>query len=241
MTGKDLLPTHHNPSALNDSQKNISSQRELSEKNKDKEIGESRRDNHEEAEVNWSMNSEEQTSQREDTLPQHMQPIYMAKLYPALAASRNLEVVQLDIIGAYINGKLEEISIYISWNSLNHSDFPHGLRKFQRSLHRLKQFELVWQSTLAAFLVEQQLFLSNKDLCLLVSHGTPYLLAIRVSMDDILIVSDNNAAIIRLIDGIKEGYIKEILRSYMMEEVSEPCPQYFPMVSDLDKDTASTP
>eukprot|EP00124_Ichthyophonus_hoferi_P001860 Ihof_evm17s109 gene=Ihof_evmTU17s109 len=100
------------------------------------------------------------------------------QLLLALAALRDLKVVQLDIVGNYINGKLKE-DIYMHQSEIfEDSDFPYGMYKLQRSfIIQIKTICISLAVTLAEFLSEQHPFLTNADPCLFVTHSIPYFFA----------------------------------------------------------------
>ena len=65
----------------------------------------------------------------------------------AIAAQRDMEIDQVDVVGAYLNGTLEE-EIYMCQPEGYHFGAPGDVLLLKKSLYGLKQAGRVWNQTL---------------------------------------------------------------------------------------------
>ncbi len=114
----------------------------------------------------------------------------------ALASYHDLELEQMDVVTAFLNGDLDE-DIYMA--------IPDGFKnkynsskvcKLQKSLYGLKQSPRQWYAKMHSYLVNELGFISSKnDPCLYVNHQSTSLLLIGLYVDDLLIAGSNKAKI----------------------------------------------
>ena len=111
-----------------------------------------------------------------------------------IAASRNLEVHQLDIKTAFLNGNLEE-TVYTAQPPGYEQGAPGIACRLRKALYGLKQAPRAWHRTLKAELESMGYTESAADPGLFIKPSSPpvYLL---IYVDDILVVSGDTSALI---------------------------------------------
>ena len=112
----------------------------------------------------------------------------------ALVAAKDLELHQLDIKTAFLNGKLEE-DVYVE-QPPGYEQGPPGLAcHLKHALYGLKQAPRTWHKRLDQELALHSFKPSDADPSLYIrhdKHGSVYLL---IYVDDILIIADNTTAV----------------------------------------------
>ena len=104
----------------------------------------------------------------------------------AIAANSDLEVHQVDIDTAFLNGILEE-EIYVEAPPGCDICKPNQVCKLKRSLYGLKQAPRAWNSTLVKFLIDFGLTQAKSDICVFVNKH----LIVAIYVDDIIIAGKN--------------------------------------------------
>ena len=117
----------------------------------------------------------------------------------ALVASMDLELEQMDVVTAFLNGDLEE-DIYM--------EVPEGFRnsgnlnkvcKLLKALYGLKQAPRQWYAKIHKFLVDVLGFSSSlHDPCLYVRHRSESILIVALYVDDLLIAGSDKSEIAKL-------------------------------------------
>jgi hypothetical protein len=116
----------------------------------------------------------------------------------ALAAAFNLELDQMDVITAYLNGLLQE-DIYLTPPA--GINIPDGYCwKLKRSLYGLKQSGRTWNKTLDASLLAMGLVRLSAETCLYIYRDGNDVCFIVVYVDDLLLAATSRP----LIDSIKK-------------------------------------
>lgn len=109
----------------------------------------------------------------------------------AVAAHHDLELEQMDVVTAFLNGDLEE-DIYMA--------IPEGLKtnantnkvcKLLKSLYGLKQSPRQWYFKMHQFLLQIGLTSSPNDPCLYIRHSSIGILLIALYVDDLLIAGSS--------------------------------------------------
>ena len=109
----------------------------------------------------------------------------------AVAATNDLELEQMDVKTAFLNGDLNE-NVFMS--------VPEGLRstsnvnkvcKLQKSIYGLKQSPRQWYAKMHEFLLRLGFISSQNDPCLYVRHLTNSILMIALYVDDLLIAGSS--------------------------------------------------
>jgi len=106
------------------------------------------------------------------------------QLLLALAAAHDLEIHQMDVVSAYLLGKLEE-DVYISIPE--GLDIPRGkVLKLQKGLPGLKQLGSIWNKRITSFFHEQGLRPTAADPSIFTSSGCAIIVTLYV--DDLIIL-----------------------------------------------------
>ena len=110
----------------------------------------------------------------------------------ALASHYDLELEQMDVVTAFLNGDLNE-DIYMSIaQGFRNPENSSKVCKLQKSLYGLKQSPRQWYAKMHSYLVSELGFRSSKnDPCLYVKHKNTSLLLIGLYVDDLLIAGSN--------------------------------------------------
>ncbi|EJT48733.1 hypothetical protein A1Q1_02278 [Trichosporon asahii var. asahii CBS 2479] len=126
----------------------------------------------------------------------------------AIAAAEDLEIHQADIIGAYLNGVLEDKNIYMK--------FPPGYVKTDpratclrliMTIYGLRESGKIWGRAIAGQLVKQGFTILSKDKGLyakILDDGTRMIIALFV--DDMMIAAKRAAAITAFLDVLHQVY-----------------------------------
>jgi hypothetical protein len=114
------------------------------------------------------------------------------RIFLAISASYNMRVHQLDVESAFIYASLAEVVLY------PHPEMhipPRHCIKLLRSLYGLKQSPRNWNVHLHDFIMSIGLRRSELDHCVYIGNIISTTVLIAVFVDDILIASDNDAAL----------------------------------------------
>lgn len=106
----------------------------------------------------------------------------------AIAAEKELEIHQMDITAAYLNGVLEEDIYMAQPEGCIERGNEHLVCHLKRSLYGLRQSGRIWNTCLNDFLTSYGLRRSNADPCIYYCHLKR--LIVGVYVDDLLIVGD---------------------------------------------------
>lgn len=118
----------------------------------------------------------------------------------AVAVQKELKIHQMDVIGAFLHGDIDEC-VYMK--------VPEGLKcregnmlKLQKSIYGLKKSPKYWNDKLNHFFIEEGFSRSQSDMCLYTKDGT-YIL---VYVDDILIFSSSETDIVDVKSKLKKEF-----------------------------------
>lgn len=107
----------------------------------------------------------------------------------ALAAQHDLQIHQMDVSSAFLNGELEE-EIYVTQpDGFIVPGKENMVCKLHKSLYGLKQSPRCWNSSLNSFLKNHNFVQSSSDSCIYTSTDNNNLCIVAVYVDDILIAS----------------------------------------------------
>ncbi len=124
----------------------------------------------------------------------------------AVTAHHDLELQQMDVVTAFLNGDLEE-DIYMA--------IPEGLKtnatsnkvcKLLKSLYGLKQSPRQWYFKMHAFLIEIGFISSLNDPCLYIRHQSSGILLIALYVDDLLIAGSSKAEVESIKDKLSHRF-----------------------------------
>lgn len=109
----------------------------------------------------------------------------------ALAAINDLEIEQMDVTTAFLNGDLDQEIYMLIPEGLRISQNDGMVCKLRKSLYGLKQAPRQWYAKIHTFLVNDLKFSSSlNDPCLYVQKSESSILIIALYVDDLLIVGN---------------------------------------------------
>ena len=107
----------------------------------------------------------------------------------ALGAALDLEIHQMDVKTAFLNGELEE-DIYMSQpQGFEEKDFEHLVCKLKKSLYGLKQSPRAWYQRIDSFFTKEGFTRSEADHSLYIKQTSEYLLIVLIYVDDLIILA----------------------------------------------------
>jgi hypothetical protein len=136
------------------------------------------------------------------------------KLAVALAALFDLEIEQMDVVGAFLNS-MADTDIYVEvppdWeiNEETLKDAPEWACKLLKALYGLKQAPRLWQKELASALQQLGFKACTSDQCVYINKSTGILIVTYV--DDMLIIGKDKAKI--------KALKKSLTRRFEMEDL----------------------
>ena len=110
----------------------------------------------------------------------------------AMVAAHDLELSQMDVVTAFLNGDLDE-EIYMEQpQGFQGVNFPNGVCKLQKALYGLKQGPRQWHAKMHTLLVGKLKFTSTTtDACFYIRHTANNIEAIALYVDDLLIAGSD--------------------------------------------------
>ena len=115
------------------------------------------------------------------------------RLMLSIVASRNMELHQMDVVTAFLNGNLEE-TIFMKqppgYEDLSH---PNHVCQLHKNLYGLKQAPRVWHKTIDPFLKSKGFQAIDPDPCLYVKWLAQRLILIALYVDDLAIAADSDS------------------------------------------------
>ncbi len=114
----------------------------------------------------------------------------------AVVAHLDLELEQMDVVTAFLNGDLKEDIFMAVPEGLKSKTTSGKLCKLRKSLYGLKQSTRQWYAKMHQFLVNELEFKSSpNDPCLYTRHKSSSILLIALYVDDILIAGSMKAEV----------------------------------------------
>jgi len=108
-----------------------------------------------------------------------------------IALSSKLELQQLDVNNAFLNGELEE-QIYMSQPpGYVDTKFPTKFCRLRKALYGLKQAPRAWSHRLSSALLQWGFNTSRTDSSMFISFGESTTLIVLIYVDDILITGSS--------------------------------------------------
>lgn len=107
------------------------------------------------------------------------------RLLLSLVAARDLELKQLDVSTAFLNGTLDE-EVYVQIPPGLNSRYPNMCFRLRKAIYGLKQAPRVWWLKLSSTLIENGFKPSFADPCLLYRQGKHGFVLMLVYVDDVL-------------------------------------------------------
>jgi hypothetical protein len=131
----------------------------------------------------------------------------------ALAALENVEIRQMDMKIAFINGKLEE-EIYMEQpQGFVHQGGEHLVCKLHKSLYGLKQSPRAWNQKLDAFFKTIEFMKSEVNLSVYVAQVGDVKFFIVVYVDDLILVCNDQNKLLQI--------KKELSQKFEMKDFGE--------------------
>lgn len=109
----------------------------------------------------------------------------------AIVACNNLELEQMDVKTAFLNGDLEEDVFMAVPEGLRSKWTENKVCKLQKSIYGLKQSPRQWYAKMHEFLLNLKFASSRNDPCLYVRHLSSKILIIALYVDDLLIAGNS--------------------------------------------------
>ena len=107
----------------------------------------------------------------------------------ALGAALDLEIHQMDVKTAFLNGELEEDIYMTQPQGFEVKDFEHLACKLKKSLYGLKQSPRAWYQRIDAFFTKEGFTRSEADHSLYIKQTGEYLLIVLIYVDDLIILA----------------------------------------------------
>ena len=136
----------------------------------------------------------------------------------AVAAHLDLELEQMEVVTAFLNGNLEE-DIYMSIpEGLVSNSIRNKVCMLRKSLYGLKQSPRQWYAKIHDFLIRERKFKSSSnDPCLYIRHEDSKVLLVALYADDLLIASKSKSDICALKRGLSGKFeMKDLGPTKMM-------------------------
>ncbi|UYV60463.1 hypothetical protein LAZ67_1001224, partial [Cordylochernes scorpioides] len=107
----------------------------------------------------------------------------------SLCASLDMEMIQLDVKSAFLNGDLEEELYMEQPQGYENPDFPNHVCSLQKSIYGLKQSPRMWNKKFHEFLIKFDLKPSISDSCVYTMKCKQAYILLAIYVDDCLICS----------------------------------------------------
>lgn len=129
----------------------------------------------------------------------------------ALAASFGWPIVHLDVIIAFLNGKLDEVIYMHQPSGYEFSGAEHLFCHLRRSIYGLKQSPHTWYSEIDSFLQSTSWICSNADPNLYIFREGSSIILLLLYVDNLLI-TDNDTSLIQQVQA-------QLQRKYKMQDL----------------------
>lgn len=118
------------------------------------------------------------------------------RLIMALAVRYQLQIHQMDVKTAFLNGKIDA-EIYMEQPEGYDTEFPRKkfVCKLKKALYGLKQAGRLWNQTLHKYLIEQDYQQLNSEPCVYIRRKEDTITIIAIYVDDIKIATNNTEAL----------------------------------------------
>lgn len=139
------------------------------------------------------------------------------RLLLAYAAANDLELKQLDVTTAFLNGELDEHNVYVRVPPGLKETYPNKCFHLLKAIYGLKQAPRVWWLKLSSTLTSAGFTPSFADTCLFYRQGKHGLVALLIYVDDVLAVghSDDVADALSIITDAYKCSEVEDARSFL--------------------------
>jgi histone deacetylase 1/2 len=129
----------------------------------------------------------------------------------AISVSRGWSLRQLDVKNAFLHGVLEEEVYMRQPPGFEHPHAPHYICKLDKAIYGLKQAPRAWYSRLSSKLCELGFIPSRADTSLFLYNRSGITVYVLIYVDDIIVTSSSDDAIIALLRDLNENFaIKDL-------------------------------
>nr|GEX00171.1 retrovirus-related Pol polyprotein from transposon TNT 1-94 [Tanacetum cinerariifolium] len=111
------------------------------------------------------------------------------RIFIANAASKNINIYQMDVKTSFLNGDLQEEVFVSQPESLEDPDHPTHVYRLKKALYGLKWAPRVWYDTLSKFLMTTKFFKGAVDPTLFTRKKSKHILLVQIYVDDIIFAS----------------------------------------------------
>ena len=130
----------------------------------------------------------------------------------AIANQLNLEVHQMDVSTAFLNGELQEEIYMTQPEGYIVKRKEHLVCKLNKSMYGLKQASRYWFNTIDEFLKNSGNVQYNSDPCLYIKREGDNLMLIALYVDDLLLASNNKKMLRKEKEALKRRFEMKDLR-----------------------------
>lgn len=123
----------------------------------------------------------------------------------AIAAQRDMEIHQMDVKTAFLNGDLTE-EIYMEQPEGFESDDANLVCKLKKTIYGLKQSPRAWNIKLDTFLKSLGFIQSTADPCIYVKWESQFMTIISVYVDDLIIACDSTENLLNIKNALNQKF-----------------------------------
>ncbi|UYV67996.1 hypothetical protein LAZ67_5002745, partial [Cordylochernes scorpioides] len=135
----------------------------------------------------------------------------------SLCASLDMEMIQLDVKSAFLNGDLEEELYMEQPQGYENPDFPNHVCSLQKSIYGLKQSPRMWNKKFHEFLIKFDLKPSLSDSCVYTMKCKQAYILLAIYVDDCLICSVNKQHLDDIVQYLNSNFeIKTFTADYFL-------------------------
>ncbi|UYV64540.1 hypothetical protein LAZ67_3001142 [Cordylochernes scorpioides] len=135
----------------------------------------------------------------------------------SLCASLDMEMIQLDVKSAFLNGDLEEELYMEQPQGYENPDFPNHVCSLQKSIYGLKQSPRMWNKKFHEFLIKFDLKPSISDSCVYTMKCKQAYILLAIYVDDCLICSVNKQHLDDIVQYLNSNFeIKTFTADYFL-------------------------
>ena len=124
----------------------------------------------------------------------------------ALGAAMDLEIHQMDVKTAFLNGELEEDIFMDQPEGFVQEGNEHLVCKLKKSLYGLRQSPRAWYEKIHQFFAEEGFYRSHADHSLYIKQSSSFLLIVIIYVDDLIMLSSDLTVLQELKSRLEEEF-----------------------------------
>jgi hypothetical protein len=128
------------------------------------------------------------------------------RIFFSMAASLGLEMVQVDVVTAFLYGKLEEEIYCKQPPGLEDKDKPNAVWRLKKALYGLKQAPKVWYETLREAFSRMAFVVVHAKVCIFRATTADGLVWVIAYVDDMIVASKKSDLIKNVIEGLAREF-----------------------------------